>query len=110
MKLTKLFKNIHKNNCFKICATHLKFIIIIYMPPIDKRNILDEEPFEYRELKDNKVQIYWNNKPVMLIKGADAVKLLNKLKNSEGKQQQLILAKVTGNFKRGNEKSRRNKL
>ncbi|MBN8585107.1 MAG: hypothetical protein J0M37_08425 [Ignavibacteria bacterium] len=75
------------------------------MPPIDQRNMLDEEPFDYKELKDNKVQIYWNNKPVMLLKGAEALKLLKRLENSEGKQTQLILAKVTGNFKRGNEKN-----
>lgn len=75
------------------------------MPPIDQRNMLDEEPFEYKELKDGKVQIYWNSKPVMLLKGAEAHKLLKRLENSEGKQTQLILAKVTGNFKRGNEKN-----
>lgn len=74
------------------------------MPPTDQRNVLDEEPFEYRELKDSKVQVYWNNKPVMLLKGSEALKLLRKLENSDSKQTQLILAKITGNFKRGNEK------
>ncbi|MBE2228728.1 MAG: hypothetical protein IAE93_15340 [Ignavibacteria bacterium] len=74
------------------------------MTPVDQRDILDEEPFGYKELKDNKVQIYWNNKPVLLLKGGEALKLLKKLGNSEGKQTQLILAKITGNFKRGNER------
>jgi len=74
------------------------------MPPIDQRNTLDEEPFEYRKLKDNKVQIYWNNKPVLLLKGTEALKLLTKLENSDSKRTQLLLAKITGNFKRGNEK------
>jgi len=72
--------------------------------PVDQRDILDEEPFGYKELKDKKVQIYWNNKPVLLLKGGEALKLLKKLGNSEGKQTQLILAKITGNFKRGNER------
>jgi len=76
--------------------------------PVDQRDILDEEPFDYRELKDNKVQIYWNNKPVLLLKGGEALKLLKKLGNSEGKQTQLILAKITGNFKRGNERPLQN--
>lgn len=75
------------------------------MTPVDQRDILDEEPFGYRELKDNRVQIYWNNKPVLLLKGSAALKLLKKLKNSAGKDTQLILAKITGNFKRGNERS-----
>ncbi len=74
------------------------------MKPVDKRNILEEDPFDYRILKDNKVQIYWNDKPVSMIKGSDAIKLLRKLENSNGKETQLILAKITGNFKRGNER------
>jgi len=73
--------------------------------PVDQRDILDEEPFNYKELKDNKVQIYWNNKPVMLVKGLAAKKLLMKIEKASGKEIQLTLAKITGNFKRGNEKS-----
>lgn len=74
------------------------------MAPIDQRNMLDEEPFEYQIFKDNKVQIYWNNKPVMMLKGSAALDLLKKLERAEGKDVQLALAKITGNFKRGNEK------
>jgi len=73
--------------------------------PVDQRDILDEEPFDYKELKDNKVQIYWNNKPVMIVKGSAAQKLLMKIEKASGKEIQLALAKITGNFKRGNEKS-----
>ena len=80
------------------------------MTPVDQRDILDEEPFDYKELKDNKVQIYWNNKPVMLLKGSAAQKILMKLKKTEGKEIQLALAKITGNFKRGNEKSSKNRM
>lgn len=72
--------------------------------PIDQRNVLDEEPFDYKVLKDNKIQIFWENKPVMFIKGKQAEDLLKKLSSAEGKDKQLLLAKVTGNFKRGNEK------
>lgn len=75
------------------------------MTPVDQRDILDEEPFDYKELKDNKVQIYWNNKPVMIVKGSAAQKLLMKIEKASGKEIQLALAKITGNFKRGNEKS-----
>ena len=75
------------------------------MTPVDQRDILDEEPFDYKELKDNKIQIYWKNKPVMLVKGLAAKKLLMKIEKASGKEIQLTLAKITGNFKRGNEKS-----
>ena len=75
------------------------------MTPVDQRDILDEEPFDYKELKDNKIQIYWKNKPVMLVKGLAAKKLLMKIEKASDKEIQLALAKITGNFKRGNEKS-----
>lgn len=75
--------------------------------PIDQRNRLSEEPFDYRVFKDNKVEIYWEHRPVMLLKGAPAVALQRKLHGADDKAVQLILAKVTGNFKRGNERNTR---
>jgi hypothetical protein len=69
-----------------------------------KNNILDEMPFDYKVLKD-KVRIQWNGKPVMMLKGISAQKLIKKIENAEGMEVQLILAKITGNFKRGNEKN-----
>ncbi|MBK8981030.1 MAG: hypothetical protein IPM38_01635 [Ignavibacteria bacterium] len=66
--------------------------------------MLDEQQFEYRIFKDNKIQIYWNGKQVMMLKGSAAQNLMKKLERAEGKEEQLVLAKVTGNFKRGNEK------
>ena len=74
------------------------------MAPIDQRNKLDEDPFSYQIFKDGRVQVSWNRKPVMILKGSKAADLCKKLEEAEGKETQLILAKVTGNFKHGNEK------
>ena len=74
------------------------------MTGVDQRNRLDEEPFDYKVYKDSKIQIYWYHKPVTLLKGKKALDILKKLEKSNIKEKQLILAKVTGNFKRGNEK------
>ena len=74
------------------------------MAPIDQRNLLDEEPFDYQVHKDNKMQISFHHKPVMVLKGSSAMDLAKKLERAEGKEKQLILAKATGNFKRGNER------
>jgi len=74
------------------------------MAPIDQRNKLDEDPFDYQMFKDGRVQIFWNRKPVMILKGTKAADLCKRLENAQGKDVQLILAKVTGNFKHGNEK------
>ncbi|MBM7587890.1 low affinity Fe/Cu permease [Bacillus pakistanensis] len=76
------------------------------MDNIDKRNRLDEEIFSYRVTKNHVVFIEFHGKQIKTLKGKEAEKLINKLSQAENdKQVQLILAKVTGNFKRGNERT-----
>ncbi len=72
--------------------------------PVDKRGILDEDVFSFRELKDGKVFIYWHDKHVTTLKGEAARKFLDKIDALEGKEAQLVMAKVTGHFKHGNER------
>lgn len=71
---------------------------------IDKRNKLDEKIFSYRTTKDGKIFIYWYDKQVKILKGKQASKLISKISRADEKGIQLLLAKITGNFKRGNEK------
>jgi hypothetical protein len=71
---------------------------------VDKRNKLDEEPFSYKVSKDNKVFIFWYDKQIMILKGKESEKFLSRIQNANSKEAQLVLAKVTGNFKHGNEK------
>jgi hypothetical protein len=72
--------------------------------PIDKRGVLDDEVFSYRASKDMKVFISYEGKPVITLSGKRAERFLSKIDGKYGKEAQLIMAKVTGNFKRGNEK------
>jgi len=74
------------------------------MSTIDKRGVLDEEIFTYRVTKDGKIFISYEGKQVMIISGKKAADFIAKMQNAEGKEAQLIMAKITGNFKRGNEK------
>lgn len=74
------------------------------MNNIDKRNRLKEEPFSYSVSKDNKVFIFWFEKQVMILKGKESEKFLAKVEKSDTIESQLIMAKITGNFKHGNEK------
>lgn len=76
---------------------------------IDKRNKLKEEVFSYRVSKDNKVFIFWNGKEVMILKGKESEKFLLKVSKADKIEAQLIMAKITGNFKRGNEKVNKGK-
>ncbi len=74
------------------------------MGAIDKRNVLDDEVFTYRISKEIKVFIYWSGKQVKVLKGDEAQKFISKLIGLDDKGIQLLMAKVTGNFKRGNER------
>ncbi|MDX8364733.1 hypothetical protein [Cytobacillus sp. IB215665] len=76
------------------------------MEEIDKRGRLDEEMFNYRVTKNNTVFINWHGKQVKTLKGKEAEKIITKLQQATSNHEvQLILAKVTGNFKRGNERT-----
>jgi len=74
------------------------------MDNVDKRNRLDGEVFTYRINKDDKVFIYWNGKQIMILKGSESEKFIKRIKAADPKEAQLIMAKVTGNFKHGNER------
>ena len=74
------------------------------MSNIDKRNLLDDEPFSYKEGKEDKVFIQWHGKQVKILKGKEARKFIAKITGLEPKEAQLVMAKATGNFKRGNER------
>jgi len=71
----------------------------------DKRNILfDEKPFSYKLMKDKKAQISYKGKNISVITGKDYNKLMRVLALDNIYEVQLFLAKITGQFKHGNEK------
>ncbi|MFD1356995.1 hypothetical protein ACFQ4X_03715 [Fictibacillus halophilus] len=75
------------------------------MGNIDKRKRLEEEVFTYRVTKNNMVFIDYHGKQVTTLKGKEAEKIIKRIEQAATDHEvQLILAKVTGNFKRGNEK------
>ena len=67
-------------------------------------NKLPERPFSYKITSTEKIIIYYFNKQIMMVTGNNSVKLQSKLLYKSDRQVQLILAKITGNFKRGNER------
>lgn len=71
--------------------------------PVDQHGVLADEIFSYRASKE-KVFITWHGKPVMTLKGKEAARFLSKIDGLEGQAAQLVMAKITGNFKRGNER------
>ncbi|MDN7228793.1 hypothetical protein QWY22_01065 [Planococcus liqunii] len=76
------------------------------MSTIDKRNRLEEEPFTYRISKNLTVFISYRGKEIKSVKGKEAEKLISRLQQAETPiDLQLVLAKATGHFKHGNEKT-----
>jgi hypothetical protein len=72
--------------------------------PIDKRGKLDEYMFDYQITKDHRVLLFWYGKHIKTLAGKEAHSFINKIDQLDEAEAQLLLAKVTGNFKRGNER------
>ena len=71
---------------------------------IDKRGVLEEDVFGYHANKDGKVFITWHGKQVTILKDKAATTFLKKVQAADRHQAQLLMAKLTGNFKHGNER------
>lgn len=72
----------------------------------DKRNILKEEqPFSWKILKNGKALVYWSGRLIKTLKERDCTKLKGLVEKGDEYEIQLFLAKMTGNFKHGNERS-----
>jgi hypothetical protein len=69
-----------------------------------KDDPLAHQPFSYHLSKDKKVFIDYHGKHVFTLSGNNAQKFIAELDEMGDTEIQLTLAKVTGNFKRGNEK------
>lgn len=67
-------------------------------------NTLEEKPFSYRKYKNGKISICWKEKEVMILKGKKADKFSLQMENASEFDAQMMMAKITGNFKHGNER------
>ena len=71
---------------------------------VDKHHVLDDEVFSYRATKQGKVFIAWHGKQAMVLDGRAAQDFLAKVEGLDHHQTQLLMARITGNFRRGNER------
>lgn len=74
------------------------------MTPIDRRGKLAEEPFDVQVTRDKKVLVRFRGRLVRTLTGADAAAVAAAVAAGDPAAVQLLVARKTGNFKRGNER------
>ena len=74
------------------------------MSTVDRRNRLDKDSFSYRATKCGSVLISWQGKQITTLNGRQAERFLAEIAGVGDRAGQLVMAKATGNFKRGNER------
>jgi hypothetical protein len=74
---------------------------------LDRRGVLENDPFSYRTTKNGTVFISWRGKSVTTLQGKAAMAFLAKIEGLDSHAAQLVMAKATGHFKHGNERSGR---
>jgi hypothetical protein len=60
--------------------------------------------FSYRRTKADTVLVAWGGRTVTTLRGAEGRRFAARAEELDGERLQLLLARVTGNFKRGNER------
>ena len=65
---------------------------------------LDDRPFSYRVTKDRRVLVSYRGRQVTVVAGKAAARLISSLEIADEDTAQHLLARATGNFKRGNER------
>jgi hypothetical protein len=68
---------------------------------------LDDRPFSALITKDRRVLVSYRGRQVTVVAGRAAGRLIAALETADEDATQHLLARVTGNFKRGNERPER---
>ena len=68
-------------------------------------DLVADAPFSYRSMKNGLVEIAYNGRAVVNLRGREAARFLNRVESGDEKNAQLVMAKATGHFKHGNERA-----
>ena len=64
---------------------------------------LDDDPFSYRVTKDGRILVSRGGRLIVTVAGSRAERLIGML-GADDAQDQELLARATGNYRRGNER------
>ena len=62
------------------------------------------EPFSFATRADGTIVILYGSAPVTLLRGRSAERFAARMASADAAAAQLLMARATGNFKRGNER------
>ncbi|HJP71292.1 MAG TPA: hypothetical protein VJ975_06195 [Candidatus Limnocylindria bacterium] len=65
---------------------------------------LASEPFSYAARADGSIVIRYHTAPVTLLRGKTAARFMTRVSTADPAAAQQLMARATGNFKRGNER------
>lgn len=65
-----------------------------------------DDDFAFRATADGRVLISWHGRLVTTLAGDKATRFRQRADGASPRERQLLMARATGNFKRGNEKGR----
>ena len=68
---------------------------------------LAEEPFSYVTRSDGSIVIRYHAAPVTILRGKSAERFVARAATADTAKAQQLMARATGNFKRGNERDAR---
>ena len=71
----------------------------------EERGRLVADPFDYRVTKQGGVMVSRGGRVVLTVGGSDAARLVLALQRADDSQVQHLLARATGNYRRGNERA-----
>ncbi len=71
---------------------------------LSNRGGLEGLPFSYRTNKDGRVLISWRGQQAAVLTGSGASSFLTRIEGLDDAGKQLAMAKITGNFRLGNER------
>jgi hypothetical protein len=69
-----------------------------------RRTSINDAAFAYVTRKSGEVQISYQGRPVTTLRGEAAAKFVNRIDGLGDREAQHLMARVAGNFKRGNER------
>jgi hypothetical protein len=71
---------------------------------MDGPDPLADEPFSYQSRADGSIVVRYHEAPVTLLRGRAAERFTTRMSGADAAMAQQLMARVTGNFKRGNER------